>query len=122
MYRDDDPRLAELRRLALAYPEAVEKESHGRPTFFAGKVFAVYAGTEERPYGLYVKPEADERVALLDDPRFYVPPYYGPSGWLALDLEAGPVDWAEVDELLDASYRQVALKRMVKALDERAGS
>ena len=32
-------------------------------------------------------------------------------------LEAGPVDWNEVRELADASYRQVALKRMLKALD-----
>jgi hypothetical protein len=35
-------------------------------------------------------------------------PYFGPDGWLALDLEAGPVDWDEVRELADASYRQVA--------------
>lgn len=120
MYADDDPYLARLRPLALAYPEAVEKESHGRPTFFAGKVFAVFSGTEERPFGLYVKPEPDDRVALLGDDRFYVPPYYGPSGWLALDFEAAEVDWTEVDELLDASYRQVALQRMVKALDARS--
>lgn len=40
--------------------------------------------------------------------------------WVALDFTAGPVDWAEVGELMESSYRLVALKRMLKALDARA--
>lgn len=120
MYADDDPFLRELRELALAFPEAQEKESHGRPNFFAGKVFGVFSGIEARPYGLIFKPDPDDRVALLEDDRFYSPPYYGPSGWLALDFEAAPVDWDEVRELLDGSYRQIALKRQLKALDAAA--
>jgi hypothetical protein len=34
--------------------------------------------------------------------------------------EAAPVDWQEVTELLETSYRQVALRRMLKVLDRRA--
>src|ERR671910_309842 len=97
MYQDDDPYLADVRKVFLDFPEAVEVEAWGRPTFRAGKkIFGVFSGTDERPYS---------------------PPYFGPSGWLALDLEGGPVDWYEVRELADASYRQVALKRMLRALD-----
>ncbi len=48
-----------------------------------------------------------------------MPPYFGPGGWVALDFTAAPVDWDEVAELMDASYRQVAIKRMLRALDER---
>jgi predicted DNA-binding protein (MmcQ/YjbR family) len=119
MYEDDDPYLTELREVLLAFPEAVEVEAWGRPTFRAGKkIFAVFSGTDERPWGLIFKPDGDERVSLLQDERFYSPPYFGPGGWLTLDLEAAPVDWTEVRELADASYRQVALKRMLKALDE----
>ena len=66
------------------------------------------------------KPEPDEYPALVDDPRIYVPPYFGPGGWLALDFTAAKkVDWDEIADLMDGSYRQVALKRMLKALDER---
>jgi predicted DNA-binding protein (MmcQ/YjbR family) len=119
MYEEDDPYLAEVRRVVLAFPEAVEVEAWGRPTFRAGKkIFAVFSGTDERPYGLIFKPDGDERASLAEDPRFYSPPYFGPSGWLALDLDAAPVDWDEVRELADASYRQVALKRMLAALDD----
>jgi predicted DNA-binding protein (MmcQ/YjbR family) len=118
MYQDDEPYLAELRKILLAFPEAVEVEAWGRPTFRAGrKIFAVFSGTDERPWGLIFKPDSDERASLLEDERFYPPPYFGPSGWLALDFEAAPVDWDEVRELADASYRQVALKRMLRALE-----
>ncbi len=120
MYRDDDPYLAELREVCLALPESVEVEAWGRPTFRAGKrMFAVFEGGEDHPFAMVFKPEPEERPALVDDPRFYVPAYYGPSGWLALDLTAAPVDWDEVAELAETSYRQVALKRMLAALDAR---
>jgi hypothetical protein len=37
MYSEDDPYLAEVRKLCLALPESVEVEAWGRPTFRAGK-------------------------------------------------------------------------------------
>ena len=118
MYSDDDPFLVDLRRVCLALPESAEIEAWGRPTFRAGKkVFAVFDWTDEHDYAVTFKPEPEERPALAADPRFYVPPYFGPGGWLALDFSAAPVDWDEVAELMESSYRQVALKRMLKLLD-----
>ena len=117
VFSDDDPFLSDLRRLALALPESCEVEAWGRPTFRAGKkIFAVFTGINEERYSVVFKPEAAERPALMEDPRFYVPPYWGASGWLALDFTAAAVDWEEVAELLEASYRQVALKRMIVKL------
>jgi predicted DNA-binding protein (MmcQ/YjbR family) len=117
MYRDNDPYLSQLRKLCQEFPESVEVEAWGRPTFRAGKkIYGVFAGGDEHPYALIFKPASDDHTALRQDPRFYVPPYFGASGWLALDFTAADVDWAEVRELLDASYRQVALKRMLAAL------
>lgn len=122
MYSDDDPYLSELRGICLALPETSEVEAWGRPTFRAGKkLFAVFTGTDEHPYGVVFKPAPVERPALVADDRFYVPPYFGPSGWLALDLGVAEVDWTEVAELLEISYRQVALKRMLAALDGAGG-
>ena len=80
-YRDDDPYLADLRRICLDFPEAAEVEAWGRPTFRAGKkIFAVFDGTDEHPYAVVFKPEPADRRALTQDRRFYVPPYFGPSG------------------------------------------
>lgn len=117
MYDDADPLLAHLRLVAARFPESVEIEAWGRPTFRAGrKIFAVYGASSDHPHAVVFKPDPDERPALLGDPRFLVPPYFGPSGWLALDLSDG-VDWDEVHELLDSSYRAVALVRMLRVLD-----
>jgi predicted DNA-binding protein (MmcQ/YjbR family) len=100
---------------------AVPAGGRGRPTFRAGKkLFAVFSGGDEHPFGVIFKPELAERPALVEDPRFCVPPYFGPSGWLALDFTAAPVDWEEVTELMESSYRQVALQRMLRVLDQRA--
>jgi predicted DNA-binding protein (MmcQ/YjbR family) len=119
MYEEHDPYLAELRAVCLAFPESAEVEAWGRPTFRAGKkMFAVFSGDDQHPYGVVFKPEPEERPALLGDARFYVPPYFGASGWVALDFAAAAVDWDEVAELIESSYRQVALKRMLKALDQ----
>lgn len=118
MYRDDDPYLGTLRSVCLQFPESLEVESWGRPTFRAGKkIFAVFGASQDVPFSLVFKPDPEDTVALAQDPRIFVPPYFGPSGWLALDFEKAGVDWTEVKELAEASYRQVALKRMLKVLD-----
>ena len=126
MFSDDDFGLAEARSRALDFPGAFEKIAWGRPVFCATKMFAIYggnlkspAGMVPYPYSLLVKVEESERRALGQDARFYFPAYLGPFGWLGLDLTAAKVDWDEVSELLDASYRMVAQKRLIKELDAR---
>lgn len=52
-------------------------------------------------------------------PRFFLAPYWRTAPWISLDLNAATLDWQEVGELIDTSFRRVALKRMVKQLDER---
>ena len=49
--------------------------------------------------------------------RFFIPPYVGGKGWLAMYLDERKVDWAEVAELMEDSYRQMAPKRALKVLD-----
>jgi hypothetical protein len=118
-YSADDPYLDDIRRICLAFPESSEVEAWGRPTFRAGqKMFAVFGQHDDGGrFALIFKPDPEERHALVADKRFFSPKYFGPGGWLALDLDAAKVDWEEVGELMDASYRTVALKRMLKALD-----
>lgn len=124
MYDDRDPLLGRLRKIALSFPEASEKVAHGRPTFFTVKVFGYYGGSVKGDHqsgvldhALLFLPDEQDHAALLADSRFLSPAYLGPSGWLALDLATGVPDWAEVRELLDASYRRTAPKRLVKQLD-----
>ena len=123
MFDPEDPVLARLRQVALAFPDAAEKLSHGSPAFFTTKVFAYFAGSEKvagewvhHERALLVLADPDERAALLADPRVFVPAYLGPSGWVGVDLDED-ADWDEVRELLDASYRRTAGPRRVARLD-----
>ncbi len=125
-YREDDPLLARVRGIALALPGAAEKVSHGRPTFFTRRVFAVFGGvvkgdhrSEALGRALVFLPDAAERPALVEDHRVSVPGYEGAYGWLALDLR-GATDWAEVAELVETSYRLTAAARLVAELDRPA--
>ncbi|MEU7908501.1 MmcQ/YjbR family DNA-binding protein [Actinoplanes sp. NPDC049118] len=125
MFDDADPALARVRALALAFPDAAEKISHGHPAFFTTKVFAYYGGSV-KVGGAYRQHESsvlvllgpDERAALLVAEGCYVPAYLGPAGWIGVDIGAG-TDWDEIGELLDASYRRTAGSRRVAALDRR---
>lgn len=125
MFDDDDPVLARVRERALRFPDAAEKVSHGRPAFYTSKVFAYYGGSlkidgvwVQHGQALIVQPDASDRRSLLEEDRVFVPAYLGPSGWVGIDLDVR-TDWAEVDELLDASFRLTAPKRAIAALDAR---
>jgi hypothetical protein len=128
MFRDDDPVLAKVRALALGFPDAVEKISHGRPAFFVSKMFVMYGGSVkppnkgddyiQYPQSVVVKVDESDRRALERDPRIFYPAYLGPAGWLGLDLAAANnVDWREIGELIDASFRLVAPGKLIKRLD-----
>jgi predicted DNA-binding protein (MmcQ/YjbR family) len=126
MFSDDDFGLAELRGLALGFPAAFEKVSWGRPVFCVPKMFAMYGGNMKTagemvafPHALLVKVDDSDRKSLEQDDRFFFPAYMGPFGWMGLDLTAAKVDWDEVAELLDASFRLVASKKLIRQLDER---
>ena len=126
MFDPDDPVLTRIRQIALEFPGAGEKVSHGRPTFFTKKVFAYYGGSVRRgagdwiqhPHSVLVLLDADERAALLDDSRTFVPAYLGPAGWLGFDLTLES-DFTEIAELIDSSFRNTAPPRLVAELDDR---
>ncbi len=122
-YADDDPYLTRLRRICLALPEASEKESHGHPNFYTKKVFAVFGGVVKGDHSsdrwsqsVLVLPNLLTREAALSDDRFFVPGYYGPYGWIGLDFRAAEVDWDEVADLVDESYRNTAPVRLTRLL------
>lgn len=125
MYDPADPWLARIRDIALAFPGADEKESHGRPAFFTRKVFAYYGGSNkvdgewvQHEQAIMFLPDPGERPALETDGRFWTPGYLGPSGWLGVDL--GPhTDLGEIAELIEDSFRITAAKGLVRELDDR---
>ncbi|MEE9416919.1 MAG: MmcQ/YjbR family DNA-binding protein [Acidimicrobiales bacterium] len=125
MFDDKDPTLARLSEICLALPDADVKISHGRPAFFTKKIFAGYGavlkGEHESgrfDHALIFMPDQNEAAAYLDNDRFFVPAYWGPSGWLGVDLAPSDTDWAEVAELVEDSFRATATNKLIAQLDE----
>lgn len=108
-----------VRKVAMALPEAEERETWGTPTFrVRSKIFAMFAegGSE-----VWIKSTHDEQRALIAmDPGIYFhPAYVGPSGWVG--VRYGKADRAEIEELLIEAWRMTAPKRLVAAFDDGTG-
>jgi predicted DNA-binding protein (MmcQ/YjbR family) len=106
--------LRNVRTLCLALPEAFELETWDHPTFRVGsgrgRIFCTAASDGS---SVTVKADPIELQALLaeGDP-FYVPPYLGGKGWVAIKLDVTRTDWDEVAELIATSYCLIAPKRL----------
>jgi predicted DNA-binding protein (MmcQ/YjbR family) len=108
--------LEKVRSICLALPETREVEAWGHPTFRAGKkMFASFSEGIEG-FALHLKIGFDRQEELLADERFFPTPYSAHQGWVSLRMNHKP-DWNEVRNLVREAYCQVALKRMLKALD-----
>ena len=109
--------LEEVRAICLALPESREVEAWGHPTFRAGKKMFAACGAEAGVLTLGLKVGFERQDELLTDARFYPTPYAARQGWVSLRLD-GATDWDEIRGLICEAYRQVALKRMLRALEE----
>jgi len=103
------------RRLCLALPETSERTAWGHPNFRAGgNVFCAFEIFKGRPsIAFKLKPAQVERT-LRERECFPTP--YGRGVWVSMWVD-GDIDWDAIGALVETSYRNVALKRMLSALD-----
>lgn len=117
----DRDRLERLRRICLGLPEATEKETWGDPTWrVRDRIFAMQKGNVEggRPSVWLKAADGVQGVLVGAGPdRFFVPPYVGHKGWIGVHLDGRGVDWDEVADFVEDSYRLVAPKRLAARLD-----
>ena len=114
-----DP-LPRLRSLCLALPEATEKVAWGEPTFrVRDKIFAMYDNNHHGAGHIAVwckaPPGVQEILVSADPKKFFRPPYVGHKGWIGVRLDR-KVDWDEIADILEDSYRMTAPKRLCAAL------
>ena len=116
---------ARVDALAQQLPEVGRKTSHGSPGWSVGgekgKLFAIIADHHhgEEAVGLLVKASGpDEMTGLIEAQPdiYYWPKYYGASGWLGVKLNRRDVDWDQVGEWLERSWRACAPPRLTKLM------
>jgi len=116
---------AQVDALAQQLPEVGRKTSHGSPGWSVGgekgKLFAIIADQHhgEEAIGLLVKASGpDEMTGLIEAQPdvYYWPKYYGASGWLGVKLNRRDVDWDQIREWLERSWRACAPPRLTKLM------
>jgi len=104
-----------VRDLAFALPETSERETWGQTTYrVRERVFAVAPPGHE---SIIVKVPVGMRDVFCESApgRFFVPPYFGPKGWVGLRLDRR-TDWDEVRDLIEGSFCLIAPKRLAARL------
>lgn len=109
-----------LRAICLAFPEAIESGGVGDPSFkVRDKIFAMQHRMDGRMSMWCKAPPGAQSVLVNSTPeRFFVPPYVGHHGWIGVWLD-NKVDWDEIADLVEESYRMTAPKRLWMQLDRR---
>jgi predicted DNA-binding protein (MmcQ/YjbR family) len=114
--------LAALRRHALGYPETVEDHPWGDDVIkVRGKIFVLLGAGSDGGFGISAKlPETHELALTLTHTR--PTPYgLGKAGWVTVQLPKGErIDLELFKDWIDESYRAIAPKTLVKALDARS--
>lgn len=101
----------DVRRIALSFPETVEKEAWSMPTFrVAGKM---YVTVPDDQTSFAVRCPRHERAELIaaEPEKFWVPPHEAGSGWVRVRL-AALEDLDELRDILVDSWRQAAPDRL----------
>jgi predicted DNA-binding protein (MmcQ/YjbR family) len=109
--------LKKIRSICLALPEAREVEAWGHPTFRAGKKMFAGFGEDDEGLTIGLAMGFDRQDELLNDKRFFPTPYAARLGWVSVHIDRN-TDWDELAGLIREAYRNVALKRMLKALED----
>jgi hypothetical protein len=105
----------DLRAIALALPEAEERETWGHPTFrVRDKMFAALAADGS---SASIKATKEAQAALVgSDPEvFSIPAYVGVHGWVGVDLAR--MDGEELRELVTEAWLMTAPKRLTRDFD-----
>ncbi|MEK6372853.1 MAG: MmcQ/YjbR family DNA-binding protein [Acidobacteriota bacterium] len=103
--------LERLRKICLGLPEATEEMGFGHPVFnIRKKCFAAFESSGGRP-AIAVRIDPLDAGIFAADARFFATPY-GRGKWISLWAD-GKTDWKLVGQLVEASYRMVAPKRVI---------
>jgi hypothetical protein len=111
-----------VRQIALGFPAAEEKLSHGAPSFHVrGKHFLTFVDSHhgDGHIAVWCKSTVGEqrRLVASNPARFYVPPYVGVKGWLGVNVDPKNADWIELSILVEEGWRSVAPARVLRGED-----
>ncbi len=106
---------AELKKIALSFPEANEKPSYGKPAFFVAKKFFTRHRAQDDSI-VWIVGSIDERDHLLEiDPKtYFITDHY--KDYPSVLVCAARIDAAMLKKMLERRWRAIAPKKLVREL------
>jgi hypothetical protein len=110
---------AQFKKVALSFPEAHEKSSHGSPSIFIAKKFFTRLRREDDGI-VWIVDSIDERDVLLEmDPKtYFITDHY--KDYPAVLVRIGRVTETMLHKMLERRWRVIAPKKLIKAVDQAA--
>jgi hypothetical protein len=112
---------ADLRRIALSFPEANEKPSYGKPSFFIAKKFFTRLRDEDASI-VWIVGSIDERDHLLEmDPKtYFITDHY--RDYPSVLVRIARIDKTMLRKMLERRFRAIAPKKLLKEMDAAAAA
>jgi predicted DNA-binding protein (MmcQ/YjbR family) len=111
----EDDMVARVRKLCMSLPETSETHSWGHPNFKAnGRTFVTIEWVKRRPSIAFRL--GTIRVAVLTKSAGYFLTPYGKGLWVSCHADVR-LNWRSISRLVQASYRSIANRRMLAALE-----
>jgi hypothetical protein len=112
--------LERVRKICMSFPDAVEKEAWGTPTWrVKNRQFAMFTDNhhgDQRTAVWCNVPEGMQQDLVASNPdAFFVPPYVGPSGWVGVRVDR-KLDWKTVAAIIGEAYEHTLAKATRKRL------
>jgi hypothetical protein len=110
---------AQFKKIALSFPEAHEKPSYGKPSFFIAKKFFTRLRAEDNSLVLVVD-GMDQRDMMLelDSRTYHITGHY--KDYPAVLVRMERITPEEVRIMLERRWRAIAPKKLLKAMEKRA--
>jgi hypothetical protein len=112
---------ADLRRIALSFPESNEKPSYGKPSFFIAKKFFTRLRDEDASI-VWILGSVDERDHLLEmDPKtYFITDHY--RDYPSVLVRIARIDKTMLRKMLERRFRAIAPKKVLKEMDAVAAA
>jgi len=109
---------AQLKKIALSFPEANEKPSYGKPSYFVAKKFFTRLRAEDNSV-VFIVDGMDQRDLMLElDPQTYhITDHY--KDYPAVLVRMERISTEELQTMLACRWRKIAPKKLLKEMDEK---
>ena len=108
---------AQLRKIALSFPEASEKPSYGKPSYFIAKKFFTRLRDEDSAI-VWIVDSIDERDNLIElDPKtYFINEHY--RDFPSVLVRTARINQTMLRKMLERRWRKIAPKKLVRAVAE----